>query len=208
MNRVRQFSKWWGGAVAALMMTVGVAVPAHAQVETHTIDNTSYPSVIRVAIRPYNNPRGPISYVQTLGFQEYCEDVLPNEWVPSWDQESLRAGAIAIKMFAWYHSLHPVTIDGQTFDVDNTVNFQTFKYLTGRPETNQAVRDTWNIVYAPGTGEILQLDYRAGWRDGPNWPYAGTNVMSQWGSQHLATVGLPFLSILSFYYREKTLHWV
>jgi len=56
--------------------------------------------VIRVAIRAGNDPRGPILWVQTIGFQQYCTDVLPNEWIPSWDPQALEAGAMAVKMFA------------------------------------------------------------------------------------------------------------
>ena len=134
-------------------------VPATAQIQT--IYNTAYPATIRVAIRANNNPSNPILYVQTVGFEEYCEDVLPNKWIPSWP-EALKAGAIAVKMFAWYYSLHPTTEQGFTYDVDNTTNFQTFKYLSGQYETDLAVQETWNMVYVPADGTIKQLDYRMG----------------------------------------------
>lgn len=182
--------------------------PVQAQA-LQTVDNTTMPSTIRVAIRANNDPRGQILWVQTLGFKEYCEDVLPNEWMPDWNGESLRAGAIAIKMFGWFHSLHPITEDGFTFDVDNTTNFQEFKYKTGRLVTNQAINDTWRIVFVPANKEVKALDYRAGYPDNPNWAFVRSNRMAQWGSQYWASVaGLPYLSILNLYYPNHDLHWI
>lgn len=174
-----------------------------------TIYNTKMPSIVRVAVRKDNDPRGEILWVQTLGFKEYCEDVLPNEWMPSWSTESLRAGAIAIKMFGWYHTLHPVTENGMTFDVDNTTNFQQFKYQSGTYVTDKAVNDTWKQVYVPSSGEIKQLDYRAGVAHSSNAWYDGSNMMSQWGSQYRASVGgLAHLDILRLYYLDRTAQWI
>lgn len=186
-----------------------VSSPMQAKAQTQTIYNTAYPSTIRVAVRAYNNPVGPILYVQTLGFQEYCEDVLPNEWMPSWNEEALKAGAIAVKMYAWYCTLHPTTENGITYDVDNTTNFQEFKYLTGMPETDLAVLQTWNMVYVPTNGTIEELEYRMGVPNSDNTWYIGTDIMSQWGSEYWAeTAKLPFDSILNLYYPGYTLKFV
>lgn len=187
-------------SVTALAIALTMPLTARAQT-IHTIYNTNYPSVIRVAIRANNDPVAPILYVQTLGFEEYCKNVLPNEWYPSWNKESLKAGAVAVKMFGWYHALHPVTVGGFTFDVDNTTNFQHFKYLSGTVQTNQAVQETWNIVYVPPSGEIKELDYRAGVPNNENQWFIGTNIMSQWGSQYWGqNAKLASPSILKLYY--------
>ncbi|WAH35736.1 SpoIID/LytB domain-containing protein [Alicyclobacillus dauci] len=175
-----------------------------------TIYNTSEPSVMRIAIRENNasgepDPRGRINYVQAIPFGEYCRDVLPNEWFPSWNPESLKAGAMAIKMFGWYHHLHPVTIDGFTFDVDNTTNFQHFRYLSGQPTTNAAFNAIAGQAYAKPNGEIIELNYRAGYRDDPNWQYRNAQKMAQWGSQYWATRGQTYLQILQFYYVNRAL---
>ncbi len=196
-------------AEIALASQILFMMPSLAHAQGNTIANTAYPSVIRVAIREYNNPFGPILYVQTIGFQEYCEDVLPNEWYPSWNPQALRAGAIAVKMFAWYHTLHPVTDSGFTFDVDNTTNFQQFKYLSGHVETNQAVLDTWKTVYVPPSGEIKELSYRAGFPNQKNSMFLDSGTMSQWGSEYFAqTVKLPFLSILGLFYPNFVVRFV
>ncbi|RIV22853.1 hypothetical protein D2Q93_08950 [Alicyclobacillaceae bacterium I2511] len=183
------------------------ASPVKAQ-PLQTIYNTPQPTVVRVAIRAFNNPWGPILWVQTVGFQEYCSDVLPNEWMPDWNPQALEAGALAAKMFAWYNTLHPVTHQGFTYDVDNTTNYQYFKDLSGTPQTDAAVQAVWNMAYVPPSGEILPLDYRSGWHDGPNWVFVGSTFMSQWGSQYLASVGHTFLQILNLYYPNRQLRWV
>lgn len=187
--------------VVCTVMGLVLLPPVHAGAQTQTIYNTAYPATIRVAIRSYNNPVAPIQYVQTLGFEEYCEDVLPNEWIPSWDMDALKAGAVAVKMFAWYHTLHPTTESGFTYDVDNTTNFQEFKYLSGTPSTNQAVQQTWNMMYVPPDGTIKVLQYRNGLPGSDNSWFNGTYIMSQWGSQYWGgTANLPFESILNIYY--------
>ncbi|MCY0876831.1 MAG: SpoIID/LytB domain-containing protein [Firmicutes bacterium] len=197
------------GTAVAILACLGGVGSETAQAQTHTIANTAYPAVIRVAIRSYNNPVGPILYVQTLGFQEYCEDVLPNEWFPTWNTESLKAGAIAVKMYAWYHTLHPVTTDGFTYDVDNTTNFQQFKYLSGHPTTDQAIQETWNTLFVPPSGEIKELDYRAGFPNRENSAFLESGVMAQWGSEYWGRVAkINFLNILNLYYPSYTVRYV
>ncbi|MFB5190436.1 SpoIID/LytB domain-containing protein [Alicyclobacillus fastidiosus] len=195
-----------GASVTALTVTTTPKAKA-----AQTIYNTSVPSTIRIAIRENNwsgepDPRGRITYVQSLPFYEYCEDVLPNEWFPSWNSESLKAGAMAIKMFAWYHHLHPVTIDGFTFDVDNTTNFQLFRYMSAQPTTNAAFNAIQNQAYTNPNGEIIELNYRAGIQNDPNWQYRNAQKMAQWGSQYWAQQGQTFQQILQFYYVNRSLY--
>ncbi|MDQ0188992.1 SpoIID/LytB domain-containing protein [Alicyclobacillus cycloheptanicus] len=209
LRRRTPVRRLWFGLAAAAVTLVCTGVPAHAQ-QVYTIDNTAEPSVIRVAIRGLNpngepDPRGRIQWVQTVPFEQYCEDVLPNEWVPSWNIEALKAGAMAIKMFAWYHHLHPVSIDGFTFDVDNTVNFQTFRYLSRQPDTNQAVMAIRPYAYVKPDGEIIELNYRAGNENDPNWQYRNAQKMAQWGSEYWAERGRDYVQILQFYYIDRTL---
>jgi peptidoglycan hydrolase-like amidase len=198
-----------GSVACAVLTMLGFALPPQALAE-HSIYNTSLPSIVRVAIRENNSsgqpdPRGRIVWVQTVPFEQYCEDVLPNEWMPSWHPESLRAGAMAIKMFAWYHHLHPVTIDGFTFDVDNTVNFQTYRSWSRQTETNRAVESVRGYSYVKPNGEIIELNYRAGYREDPNWQYRNAQKMAQWGSQYWAERGRTYIQILQFYYAERAL---
>jgi peptidoglycan hydrolase-like amidase len=200
-------------SVAFVVCAVSCSLFPSTALATNTIYNTSLPSVVRVAIREQNpsgesDPRGRIVWVKTVPFEQYVEDVLPNEWMPSWHQESLKAGAMAIKMFAWYHHLHPVTIDGFTFDVDNTVNFQTYRAWSRQTETDRAVQAVRRFAYCKPNGEIIELNYRAGYRDDPNWQYRNAQKMAQWGSQYWATRGRNYIQILQFYYVDRALRQI
>ncbi|WP_206831985.1 SpoIID/LytB domain-containing protein [Alicyclobacillus fructus] len=185
-------------------------IPAPQVKAAQTIYNTSMPAVIRVAIRENNpsgepDPRGRIMYVEAVPFTTYCEDVLPNEWFPSWHPEALKAGAMAVKMFAWYHHLHPVTIDGFTFDVDNTTNFQHFQEMSSQPTTNAAFQAIQKLAYTKPNGEIVELNYSAGYENDPNWQYRNAQKMAQWGSEYWARRGQTYLQILQFYYQNRAL---
>jgi len=206
--------RWLPQVFATSLCCMTLITPIEVQAQTlQTIYNTAIPSTMRVAIRALNpsgeaDPRGPIMYVQSIPFQEYCEDVLPNEWIPSWNKESLKAGAMAIKMFAWYHHLHPVALDGFTFDVDNTVNFEAFRYLSRQPVTNAAFQAINPFVFVKPDGSIIELNYRAGTQDNPNWQYRNAQKMSQWGSEYWAKQGRDYVQILQFYYVDRALKQV
>jgi peptidoglycan hydrolase-like amidase len=196
--------RWIGLALAALLLTI----PQVAWAQPQTIYNNPYPSVIRVAIRESlpsgePNPRGRILYVTQVPFDEYVVDSLPNEWVPSWDVNSLDSGAIAVKMFAWYHVLNPTTLDGWEFDLDNTTNFQTYRPGNRFASTNDAHYRTRAYAYAMPDGEIIELNYRAGYPDDPNWQYRNANMMAQHGSQYWATRGYTPLQILQWYFMGR-----
>jgi hypothetical protein len=73
------------------------------------------PSTIRVRVTGYAYCDTSRPYVvQVINFKEYVRHVLPNEWVPTWPGESLRAGAMAAKMFAW----RIISIGGKWSDAD------------------------------------------------------------------------------------------
>ena len=44
--------------------------------------------------------------ISTVPFQTYVQDVLPNEWPVSFDGDSRKAGAVAVKTYAWYWMSH------------------------------------------------------------------------------------------------------
>ncbi len=197
-------------SVACCTTGILCATPAapHASAQVYKIGSTGFPSTIRVAIRQTNafgepDPRGPILYVQTVSFDTYCRDVLPNEWFPSWPSSSLQAGAIAVKMFGWYHHLHPVTVGGFTFDVDNTVNFQTYREQSEQVTTDQAYYATRPLAYVRPSLNIQELNYRSGYQGSPNWQYRNAQKMAQWGSDYLAMQGWTPLQILNFYYTGR-----
>jgi len=198
--------------ILTLVLFSALLVPSQtAQAEHLTVWNTPYPASIRVAIREARpdgdpNPRGRIIYVKTVPFDQYVYDSLPNEWMPSWTQESLQSGAMAVKMFAWYKILHPTTLDGWTFDLDNTTNFQTYREGNRFAATTEAHDRIRDLAFTAADGTIVELNYRAGIREDPNWQYRNANMMAQWGSQYWALRDYNMLRILQWYYVGRTLH--
>lgn len=196
-----------------IAVTLATLAPTHAAAQVQSVDNTAEPNTIRVAIRSDNpsgepDPRGKIIYVQPIPFKDYVRDCLPNEWIPGWSPEALKAGALAVKMFAWYHHLNPITMDGFTYDVDNTTNFQVFRYYSRQPETDTAVNTIFKYAYVRPNGEIIELNYRAGVPNSPNWQYRNAQKMSQWGSEYWAAEGRNYLQILQFYYINRDLRQI
>lgn len=199
-----------GLTVLMLFATLMGPATARAQVEGNVF-TSPYPAAIRVAIRESRpngepNPWGRILYVKTVPFDDYIVNSLPNEWMPSWSQDSLQAGAIAVKMFAWYKTLNPTVLDGWEFDVDNTTNFQMYLEGNRSDATDQAHNAVRNLAYALPDGTIVELNYRAGYEGDPNWQYRNANMMAQWGSQYWAEQGFNALEILQWYYQGRALH--
>jgi peptidoglycan hydrolase-like amidase len=197
--------------VISLFASVLFSFTVPKQVMAQKIWDTPYPDILRVAVRESKpggepDPRGRILYVMDLAFETYIRNVLPNEWLPSWEEDSLQAGAMAVKMFAWYHSINPKTIDGHTYNVDNTVNFQVFRDGTALPRTNAAFDAIQDLAYVKQNDEIFELNYRAGSPGHANWNYRNAQKMAQHGSEYLATIEKKnMLQILQFYYEGRKL---
>ncbi len=197
----------FAAGIAALILLLSPAA-AMAQNQDY-LATTPYPNFIPVAVREDRpggtpDPGGRILYVQQVDFNEYIRDSLPNEWFPAWAPASLQAGALAVKMFAWYKVIHPTTLEGFTFAVDNTTNFQTWNPGHRSAESEAAVDATLVQAFVNPDGTIVEANYRAGYEGGPNPEYRNADMMSQWGSQHLATVERRDpVGILQYYYRGR-----
>ncbi|MBR7744465.1 peptidase inhibitor family I36 protein, partial [Phycicoccus sp. BSK3Z-2] len=154
--------------------------------------NTTLPSTILV----YRVGAGRVDRVP---FKSYVKNVLPNEWITSWPQESLRAGAVAVKSYAWYWALNSTrdTPWGQCYDVRDDTGDQVYRPGTATTSTNAAVDATWGTRMTRD-GRVLRAHYCAtrtacsAWTDG-NW-------MSQYGSRDKANAGLGHRRILRDYY--------
>ena len=168
----------------------------------YTSTNTP-PNVIKVY---HNNPDHAADYqVHTVDFVEYAQHVLPHEWSAGWHTEALRAGAMAVKMFGWYHVLHSNSTGAGCYDVDSTTNYQVWDPNIEYPQTNTAVLDTWDYYLTRSDGTPYQTFYKSGypgdacgqWFGGP----APGNDMSQNGSEACAAGGRVWYDILlNLYY--------
>lgn len=197
-------------ALTCLCILSAASAAAAQERRPPTLAEVAYPQAIRVAIRESRpggepSPRGRIIWVKTTGFDEYQRNVLPNEWLPSWHPESLKAGAVAVKMFAWYHTLNPTVTDGFSYDVDNTTNFQAYREGRRTAPTDAAIAQTRRMAFVERTGEMAPTYYRAGYARQPNWQYRNRNKMAQWGSHYWAERGQNYVQILQWYYQGKVL---
>ena len=141
-----------------------------------------------------------------MPFQTYVENVLPDEWISSWDEDSLRAGAVAVKSYAWYWVTHfggYVTTPTNCFDVTDDTDFQTYRAGSATTRTTEAVLATWPVAVRTG-GRIDQASYRAYLHDsGESCGFDATGgVLSQWGSQNCVeeSTGNKYNVILGAYY--------
>ncbi|MCU0475940.1 MAG: SpoIID/LytB domain-containing protein [Anaerolineae bacterium] len=148
----------------------------------------------------------PLVAVQTVDFKQYIKNVLPNEWPSSWHPESLKAGAVAAKMFAWwrYNILEQFPqYRPQGVHVVNNVCDQV--YIAGRsaPSTDAAVDATWPYRMTDNE-RVVEIHYLAwDWQcanaftaNGGGW----RRCMGQNESNQLANSGWDFQGILQRYY--------
>lgn len=142
-----------------------------------------------------NPPTGPFPVVH-MNFKEYVKGVLPAEWGATWNEESLKAGAIAVKMFA----ISMVERRGYVYDC----NWSQVYYPKWRTEaTDKAVDDTWNYillrddkVFTTYYDNYLRVCILRG---------AYGECMGQWNSKRDAEEGMNFEEILYKYYNDSSL---
>jgi hypothetical protein len=147
-----------------------------AALETMAADLTNLPIpetiIVRVYGPPYSSPTGGCDYYRTdpyetqvIDFEYYVKHVLPSEWIAAWPGESLRAGAMAVKMFGWFWVQYP-----GTWDVRDDVCDQVYNPAVEYESTNTAVDFTWNWRLTRNEEIFLPHYLDWGWRcDAYNW---------------------------------------
>jgi hypothetical protein len=141
--------------------------------------------------------------VETVDFRTYVKNVLSREWISSWTTESLRAGALAVKNYAWYQILHwrgYVNSDNQCFDVFDSTRDQVYNpALTTYATAAAAVDATWSTLALTG-GHIFATYYNAGAPGEACGANANGWRMYQWGTQACGLAGRSAAQILATYY--------
>ena len=163
---------------------------------------TTPPATIRVLVRTSSTA----ATVQTVPFQTYVENVLPNEWPPSWDADTLQAGAVAVKSYAWYWVTHfggYVKTAAGCFDVTDDTSFQVYRAGSANDRTTAAVITSWPVA-ARVNGRIYEASYRA-YLHSPSdacGEDANGSELSQYGAQacNEASTGNKYNVILQTYY--------
>ena len=95
--------------------------------------------------------------IEVLSLDHYCKRVLPSEWIPSWKEESLKAGSVAVRTYAtWYHN----TRARSSFDICDNPSCQYFgprTYFT----TDLSVDATSVAVLTDRKGIVVKSEYSA-----------------------------------------------
>jgi hypothetical protein len=169
------------------------------QVFAQTSSNQQLPATIQVGITGNINCSAYLTTtysVQTVDFKSYVKHVLPNEFLNTWGQESLRAGAIAIKMYAWYW----ISLGGKwrgTDVIDSTCD-QVYNPSIEYESTNQAVDYTWNWKLTR-QGQLFQTQHKDMDNCGP------PNCLHQGESAGMAVHGYTWDKILAYFYPGSVL---
>ena len=142
------------------------------------------PKTIKVLRTAATDPPAKVKgTVQTVDFYEYVATVMPAEWPERYPIETIKAGAVATKQFAWYYILNPrggtKWKDGTKYCydvVDSTTDqwYRPEKYGPGQslwPAAGSKIRmamdATWDVSlrkyqYSTGTSRLFLTGYRAG----------------------------------------------
>jgi len=142
---------WPAAVVEQALRVQGAAAPLAA--------DAPLPATIRVRVTGYAHCDISRPYtVEVVDFKEYAKHVLPNEWVNSWPWESLRAGAMAVKMYAWSY----IAAGGKWPDADvyDSTCDQVYNPAVSYASTNQSVDFIWNWRLTRGSS-LLRTFYRA-----------------------------------------------
>jgi hypothetical protein len=172
--------------------------PGYERLNTTSYEANATALTPPATIRVYRTATG---VVEVIPFREYIKHVLPNEWVPSWGAESLKAGAMAVKSYAWYW----ISLGGKQValgaDLKDNVDDQVYDPNISYASTDAAVDATFNYAITRG-GSLFQAQYCAGnYRADPAgdcpWP---SQYLTQWGSSYHADQGRSWGWILQYYY--------
>lgn len=136
-------------------------------------------------------------------FVFYVRHVLPREWIPSWDADSLGAGAVAARSYGAWKAMsgHAYSGGPNCADVIDTVADQIFDPTYSTDATDQATYATFgSILYRDGGIFITQ--YYAGFPGQACAPVEGEfeGRMSQWGTKTCADGGMLWDRITQTFY--------
>ena len=167
------------------------------------------PCTIRVAMRQMGprepDPVGKILEIKEVDLAEYVADVLAQEFgdfeedrvTHIFTEEALKAGAIAVLMYAWSYSWHP---SKPNYDLDNSLNAQVYMPGKAQQKHRDAVKAVWGTIMVRTDGEkVFAPQHGKGWYGKRS---QGTDWMNQRGSAYLADNEYTWDQILRYYYRD------
>jgi len=138
-------------------------------------------------------------HTETIDFKDYVKGVLPAEWIRTWPEESLKAGAFAVRQFALVKNQSRGWLWDCNYDMVYDPSRRT-------PETDQAVNAIWDYVLVSDDGELQEVYFD----DYPNACLSRgqtENCMSQWETKKDAELGMTWKEIILKYY-DGELIWI
>jgi hypothetical protein len=188
-------------ALLAVLLSLGVSAPGFApRAAAASCSGWSSQVDPPPTIRVFRHATGA---VETVDFGDYTRNVLSREWIGSWTTESLRAGALAVKSYAWYQVLHwrgGVNADAECFDLrDDTVD-QVYDPSKPTWSTAAAAVDATWITRVLKSGAIFPTYYNAGNQNEACGANANGWRMYQWGTQACGLIGKSAAEIVAIYY--------
>lgn len=191
-------------------------------------ENPAQPGAVTVPanIRVGSNcpTRSTCTSFQTYALETYVRLGLDDEWIASWNANSLKAGAIAFRSYAVYHIYHPLTAN---YDICNTTSCQVMDPTDSHINSDNATAQTPGSIVVDSTGnnpffaEYSAENNNGGCTDGFTgnnvlWPCLSDPVdtgqtffghgrgMCQWGSQRWSiNQGKDFVWIVNHYYNAN-----
>lgn len=188
------------------------------------LDFVAAPPSIRVGSNcPSGRTSCTVFTVYTL--DAYVRFGLDDEWISSWNANSLKAGAIAYRSYGAYFVYHP--INAANYDICNTTSCQVCDPADSATSTNNAANQTTGSIVTNSTStDVLFAEYSAennlgGCPDGftgnnGTWPCLSDQVdvgqaffghgrgMCQWGTQRWSiNQGKDFVWIVNHYYNAN-----
>jgi stage II sporulation protein D len=102
-----------------------------------------------------HNVLGKIHIVNVLNVEEYLYSVIPSEMPASWNNEALKAQAVASRTYTYYHLIKE-NKNKSIYDIDSTTNFQIYKGIESEtPASTKAVQETAGIIMTYNHEPIL-----------------------------------------------------
>jgi hypothetical protein len=173
------------------------------QLEKGLYPNDIQEEIALKAIDDHNRPdnvrvyRTSLGYTQTVELYYYVKNVLPNEWIGSWPDESLRVGAMDVKMYGWYHVYHPKW-PALNADVKDNNEDQTYVPNSEYTKCTTAINYVGGIGLENSDGDVFEAQYLAG-SYGTSGQYSGK--VNQWGTKYWADKGTKtYMQMLHYYY--------
>jgi len=152
--------------------------------------------------------------VEEIDLETYVKGVLPAEWVASWDDEALQAGAIAARTYAAFW----VTVGGKYGCADVDDGTWTQVYRDHHEDRTDAAVDATEGVVIRRNGSLVFAEYSA--ENGPLTRFEVPDAvcqgerrhghgkgMCQWGTQRWAEAGKDATWMVEHYYPGARAVW-